>query len=1352
MLSLRKNLWPLYSGVVLGIALLVLGLWQSPRGDGEAVTADPAQDLPPTPGDSLSREDSAAVTTFVPPPPAPASGVEPSLADILEEAGDLSAPGVREKVLARLTELDARKRAQAREEAVRRGLPLRIERPDGSVQELSGFEDGRPVYFTTHNTNAAISTGANLLRLSPYSLNGSGLTIGMWDGGSGLSSHREFATGSRLKVKDGAAPIDHATHVAGTLAAAGVSTSARGMAAAAIIDSYDWNQDKTEMTGRAAAAPGETGKIYLSNHSYGYLSGWSEVYGSGGSTRTWEWWGDGTGTSGYEHDFGRYNSYARDTDALAYSAPYFLMFRSAGNEGTDNPAAGDSVRLSLSSSTMVSYNTSLHPPGDGRYRGGFETIGFDALAKNIVSVGSVIDAVNNGVRAPSRASLNDFSSWGPTDDGRIKPDLVANGDWLTSSLAGSDSAYGSSSGTSMSSPNATGTAALPVQEYGRLFPGGAMRSSTLKGLLIQTADDLGEAGPDYKSGWGLINGVAAVDLLRDHAANPLKVRLTEGLITSSNSTQVHDFVWDGISPIRVTLSWTDPAGSSTGTNDLRTPRLVNNLNIRVVGPGGTEHLPWTMPFVGTWTQASMALPATRGINNTDNVERVDISAPPASGVYRCIITYGGTLTNNAQHYSLLLSGSANEIPPPPPLVLESVSPSTSLPGPVTVELTGTGFAGVPAVALTRAGQPDRLASGVELLGSTKARVQFDLTGIAVGIWNLRITNPGGETATLSDAFTVLGAIWSESFDGTVSGWISEPKIERNYGTNSWNTTTAKSHSPPRSYTIEAPASKTTTSLTSPAISIPANASNMQLKFRHIFELGAQQDGGRLEFSLNSGAWFGIDSTNSGAVFASNGYNATISSTGKPANRSDFAGKLAWSGNSGGFIETVINFTDIAKYAGKSLRVRWTLATNAGGSSPGWWLDSLSLVGGGNLANQAPVITSAAETDSTETVIDPEDGSVHEIVRGASIGLSVSATDDGGENGLRYTWSGIREGGGDGPSFERNADNASKTNTAWFESAGDYLISVTVSDEQDLASGSSVKVRVLQTSSSLSVTPTAVSLTVGDTRSFSAQVLDQFGNPVAGETPEYVWSASGGGAITASGLFTAEAAGGPFAVVAKSGDLEGIAAVSVNRAPAGVELGDTVQLFDGSPRAVSVRTEPAGLNVVVTYDGDVEPPMAIGSYEVEAVVTDPRYLGSTTGTLVVEARTFTGYEDWSSFYELAGDEATAQSDPDGDGVSNVMEYALGTDPQSYTNPVRVALEFDQADPPVERLTMRLNRVPGRPGVGFRYWAGSDLVRWEEVEEFEIVPGPTSDQETVIVRDPVPARAGRRFLRVEVYTLP
>ena len=115
----------------------------------------------------------------------------------------------------------------------------------------------RTTYLITENVNAAISTGANLLWTSPYSLSGSGVTIGLWDGGSARPTHQEF--GGRVTVKDGAATIDHATHVGGTLIAEGLVASARGMANAALVDSYDWNSDTSEMTARGATAPGVQG-------------------------------------------------------------------------------------------------------------------------------------------------------------------------------------------------------------------------------------------------------------------------------------------------------------------------------------------------------------------------------------------------------------------------------------------------------------------------------------------------------------------------------------------------------------------------------------------------------------------------------------------------------------------------------------------------------------------------------------------------------------------------------------------------------------------------------------------------------------------------------------------------------------------------------------------------------------------------------------------------------------------------------------------------------------------------------------------------------------------------------------
>ena len=113
------------------------------------------------------------------------------LADLLADpAIQLSRPADRARVVARMAEIENTRRQSARARAAHQGLPLRTELPTGRIQEIVDFDGEHPVYLTTDNINAAISTGANLLRTSPYSLAGSGVTIGIWDGGAARSTHR----------------------------------------------------------------------------------------------------------------------------------------------------------------------------------------------------------------------------------------------------------------------------------------------------------------------------------------------------------------------------------------------------------------------------------------------------------------------------------------------------------------------------------------------------------------------------------------------------------------------------------------------------------------------------------------------------------------------------------------------------------------------------------------------------------------------------------------------------------------------------------------------------------------------------------------------------------------------------------------------------------------------------------------------------------------------------------------------------------------------------------------------------------------------------------------------------------
>ena len=849
-------------------------------------------------------------------------------AEMLPESGDLHDPEVRRAAVGSLRQAEEERRTAVQARGLQLGLPLREALANGGARELMDFDGDRPLYYATCNVNAGISSGANVLWAAPYNADGSGGTVGLWDASSARTTHQEF--GGRVTSLDGAsATYDHSSHVAGTICAAGVMAAAKGMAPAVRVDSYDWTSDTSEMTSRGASYPGEAGMINISSHSYGHDVGWSYT-----ATPTYTWYGSGSTATSIDNNFGMYNSYARDTDSLAYSLPYYLIFWAAGNDRGDNPATGASV--SVGGST-VTYDPALHPAGDGAYRGGYDTISYNGLAKNIVTVGAVNDAVSGSTRSLAGATMTSFSSWGPTDDGRIKPDLVANGYSVYSSLCTSDSAYGYMSGTSMATPSAAGTAQLLVHEFGILFTNQYMRASTLKALLIHTADDLGTAGPDYQFGWGLLNAVNAASLLRTYKSHPGTRRVIEDRVATNRTSVSFSFTWDGASPIRATLCWTDPAGASTTSGDLRTARLVNNLDLRLIGPSGTVYQPWVMPFVGNWTTDAFATAATTGSNYTDNVEQVLVASPGTAGTYVARVTFAGTLTNDSQPFSLLLSGEADADTAGAPR-LTAASPASGT-GTQLFSLTGDRLLLGGTVKLTQARQPDVTGAGVEVFGDT-AKARITTTGLAAGWWNLVFTNPDGQAAVLTNAFGVPRSLWSENFETNnigAKGWTFLSTV----GSSQWALSSARYVSATRSLFSAGVATTSDTSAVSPSIHIPSGASGLSLSFWHYFSLSSRNDGGVLELSLDGGAWLNVTNSVLGASFVANGYNATLSNS---SNNPLGKGCSVWSGNSGSFVQVQVSLTKTSLFAGHGLRIRWRLGTNSSISSTGWYIDDVALSG------------------------------------------------------------------------------------------------------------------------------------------------------------------------------------------------------------------------------------------------------------------------------------------------------------------------------------------------------------------------------------------------------------------------
>ena len=516
----------------------------------------------------------------------------------------------------------------------------RIRPADGTTIEVVDVANGMPVYFTTQNYTAGRITGAAFLHAEPersFGLTGIGLRMGIWDAGPVFIEHRELR--HRVLQQDRGEASNHATHVAGTMIGAGIDPDALGMAPGAQLRSYNWNFHVSEM--QVEARDG----LLISNHSYGKISGWHylPIYPD---SSVWHWFGDPTISETEDYTFGYYDRNASLFDDATYRYPYYLPVIAAGNEADDRgPATGTYMALTREGRWQP-YDFETRPiPPDGA-AGGFDTITSFALAKNPITVGSIgLDENANPVISP-------FSSRGPADDGRIKPDLVGPGEGLYSSIATGEADYARYSGTSMATPAVAGSLLL-LQQLARRQQQRPMRAATLKALALHTARDLGNPGPDYVYGWGLIDAHAAARLLEHSFSIP---SLIQELELADGDTLELALVAREAGPVRITLSWTDPPGPVLDAGEdfvlnNPSPSLVNDLDLRLVDPlTGRAYPPYTLDVTNP------ADPAGTGDNRTDPVEQIYVaSATP--GLYTLRISHKGRLfEQRPQPFSLILSG------------------------------------------------------------------------------------------------------------------------------------------------------------------------------------------------------------------------------------------------------------------------------------------------------------------------------------------------------------------------------------------------------------------------------------------------------------------------------------------------------------------------------------------------------------------------------------------------------------------------------------------------------------------------------------------------------------------------
>src|SRR5690606_2034322 len=338
---------------------------------------------------------------------------------------------------------------------------------DGTFSTLYDITpNGFPLYKAVDNLMAAKSTRTNFMHgVLGLNMEGQDMRIGVWDGGPALTSHIEFTTSvsnttSRVFVGDGSIPngnSDHGTHVTGTIASRGQDINAKGMAPQIQVRSYDWSNDMTEVVTAIGDDWFGTKGLLVSNHSYG-----TPMYNDFGDFLVEPWYP------------GCYSSAARAWDVLAYNSPYYLMVTSAGNEGNSNNPHSFYTASGLNK---------------------FDKLTGNKVSKNNLVVANAGDANVSATGELISVTINSGSSQGPSDDRRIKPDITGNGTELYSPINDSNTSYDSYSGTSMSSPNVSGSIIL-LQQYCYSLTSDYMLSSTLKGIVCHTASDAGAVGPD----------------------------------------------------------------------------------------------------------------------------------------------------------------------------------------------------------------------------------------------------------------------------------------------------------------------------------------------------------------------------------------------------------------------------------------------------------------------------------------------------------------------------------------------------------------------------------------------------------------------------------------------------------------------------------------------------------------------------------------------------------------------------------------------------------------------------------------------------------------------------------------
>lgn len=555
---------------------------------------------------------------------------------------------------------------------------------------LAGFTpSGKPFFYQKEDSRQVANANADNLNTAggvvglTNAYNGEGIKYTIFDGGRVYAAHLAFDNmAGRITNKEATTQIysAHATGVASfiggksiNVSGGGLSGNTKGIAINSTMDSYRFAT--TTLPGNSTTST-VFQKILvaqpnLSNHSYGTNQGWDVKTVNGANA--WVWPGVFESPSTSMDLQGTYFSQDQNYDQIVYNNPSYIIVKSSGNYfgyGPDYPGTSAFPKYYTDDNGAQVQFAATDTLPTTNCSNGADCIGPGSLAKNIIVVGAtdVISTNNFKYTTASDVVHSDYSSAGPRDDGGIKPDISTTGTDVFSAATAEDTVgsttYSYGSGTSYSAPVVTGVIGLWTQVNKELFSNQLLNAASAKTLMIHSASEAGNVGPDPWFGWGYINAKKGAELLVGKANNTV-IFNNETLTSGTPNTK--NVVASGTEPLKVTISWIDPEyvipANLTWADayNNRASRLVNDLDLRIIDTtNNTIYYPWKLNATSPMT------PATKADNTVDNVEQVVIDNPVAGRTYRIEITNKGTLKNNAganapQNYSIIATGQTQAV-------------------------------------------------------------------------------------------------------------------------------------------------------------------------------------------------------------------------------------------------------------------------------------------------------------------------------------------------------------------------------------------------------------------------------------------------------------------------------------------------------------------------------------------------------------------------------------------------------------------------------------------------------------------------------------------------------------------